>query len=294
MQEFGKPLLLALGIHLGFIVLMVIGTWNWHTVQKPRLAGLNIEAVVVDANDLNRQIEQAQKQAETQKQREDAISRRKQQLEAQKLREEVQDDAANKRQQALAEQRRLADLEKQRKAVADRKRQAELDRKRKAQDELVKKQQAELDAIRKQREDQQRKIDEESAKLRQLAEDRKAREKAAADKRMRDQLNAEDAARVRAEVLGTVADEYLLVIQNKVTRNWIRPPTAKPGLRAIVKVTQIVGGDIVSVTVGQFNGDEATRRSIIAAVQRAEPLPYSGFEEVFDREIEFEFKYDGE
>jgi colicin import membrane protein len=33
-----------------------------------------------------------------------------------------------------------------------------------------------------------------------------------------------------------------------------------------------------------------TRRSIEAAVLRAQPLPYTGFESVFEREVTFNFK----
>jgi len=295
-REFGKPFLLAILIHLGLLALMIMGTWNWHTFQKPRLAGLNIEAVVINQTDLNQQIEQIKKQAKTRKQRDDAVAKRQQQLAAQKKRETQQAQDADKRQKVLAEQRRKASLEKQRQAEADKKRKADLDRQRKAQDELVKKQQAELDAIRKQSEDQQRKIDEESKKLRELAEARKAREKAAADKRMRDQLNAEANALAQAEVLGTLADQYVLEITNSVTRNWYRPPTAKAGLRCRMAVEQIPGGEVISATVvkSKCNADEATRRSIQAAVMRAGVLPYRGFEKVFEREIEFEFKYDGE
>ena len=45
---------------------------------------------------------------------------------------------------------------------------------------------------------------------------------------------------------------------------------------------------------GTCNGDEATRRSILAAVERGGALPYRGFEEVFEREIDFIFIYDGD
>ena len=49
---------------------------------------------------------------------------------------------------------------------------------------------------------------------------------------------------------------------------------------------------ISAVIAGTCLADEATRRSIIVAVERAGTLPYKGFEEVFEREIEFIFTYD--
>ena len=45
---------------------------------------------------------------------------------------------------------------------------------------------------------------------------------------------------------------------------------------------------------GKCNGDEATRRSILAAVERGGALPYRGFEDAFAREIDFIFIYDGD
>jgi colicin import membrane protein len=48
----------------------------------------------------------------------------------------------------------------------------------------------------------------------------------------------------------------------------------------------------VSVT-SPCNADDLTRRSIEAAVLKAQPLPYRGYESVFERDITFNFKYDG-
>jgi colicin import membrane protein len=57
---------------------------------------------------------------------------------------------------------------------------------------------------------------------------------------------------------------------------------------------QIPGGEVISAAIaGQCNADEATRRSLVAAVERAGTLPYRGFEDVFQREIDFIFRYDG-
>ena len=42
------------------------------------------------------------------------------------------------------------------------------------------------------------------------------------------------------------------------------------------------------------NADDATRRSVVAAVERIDALPYRGFEKVFKREIDFIFIYDGD
>jgi colicin import membrane protein len=95
--------------------------------------------------------------------------------------------------------------------------------------------------------------------------------------------------------LATQRDNYQAAIQAMVTQNWLRPPTAQPGLRCTLKIVQIPGGEVISAAItGRCNGDEATRRSILAAVERGGTLPYRGFEDVFEREIEFIFIYDGD
>ena len=104
-------------------------------------------------------------------------------------------------------------------------------------------------------------------------------------------------ARERAEAnqrRATLREEYVATIQELVRRNWLRPPTADPGVRCAVRVVQIPGGVITDQAIASpCNADPLTRESILSAVQRTEQLPYEGYEEVFEREIVFIFRYDG-
>ena len=87
---------------------------------------------------------------------------------------------------------------------------------------------------------------------------------------------------------------YSAAIQSVVTANWLRPDSAQAGLSCALDITQIVGGEVIEVhVVPPCNADDITRRSIEAAVQRAQPLPYQGYEKVFQRKIRFNFHYDG-
>ena len=84
---------------------------------------------------------------------------------------------------------------------------------------------------------------------------------------------------------------YQLAIQNAVERNWIRPETIPPGTPCRIRVVQIPGGDVISAEVVQpCSFDPIGQRSLEAAVLRAEPLPFAGFESVFRRELVFNFK----
>ncbi len=119
-----------------------------------------------------------------------------------------------------------------------------------------------------------------------------AERQAQAEADLQRQLAAEQAA-ARSGQLADLRSQYIGAIQVQVTNNWLRPPTARSGLRCQLGVVQIPGGEIISASiVGSCNADEATRRSIIAAVERAGTLPYRGFEDVFEREIRFTFTYD--
>ncbi len=188
--------------------------------------------------------------------------------------------------------------------MAVRKRQADLrlqqlrERQERERQEELARQQAELEKIREQRAEaeRQRKLEEE--RLKQLESKREAEEaalrQAEAEAELQRQLAAEQAA-ARQGQLADLRGQYIGAITAQVTNNWLRPPTARAGLRCRLGVVQIPGGEIISASiVGSCNADEATRRSIIAAVERAGSLPYRGFEDVFEREIEFTFSYDGD
>ncbi len=88
--------------------------------------------------------------------------------------------------------------------------------------------------------------------------------------------------------------EYSSAIIKVVTDNWNRPDTVQAGLRCAVHVIQLPGGTVMSAkAVSPCNADQVTRTSIEQAVTKAQPLPYKGYESVFQREITFTFRYDG-
>jgi colicin import membrane protein len=157
-----------------------------------------------------------------------------------------------------------------------------------------------LEDIRKLREqaEQRRKV--EQQRLAQL-EDRERKQLADEQRELERQRAAElleserDEQRAGNEgVNEDLLSRYQFALQSAVTINWLRPETALPGLRCKVHIVQIPPGDVISANViAPCNTDEQTKRSLEAAVLRAAPLPYQGFESVFKREITFVFTYDG-
>lgn len=98
----------------------------------------------------------------------------------------------------------------------------------------------------------------------------------------------------RASADEGMAGRYAAAIDAAVTNAWLRPESAAPGLSCLMRIEQIPGGDVIAVSiVPPCNADPATRASMEQAVMRAAPLPYRGYEKVFQRNIKFNFRYDG-
>ncbi len=93
----------------------------------------------------------------------------------------------------------------------------------------------------------------------------------------------------------TLLTQYIGAIQAAVTRQWSRPNGTPAGLTCQIKVNQIPGGGVIDVSIGSpCNASAVVRNSIINAVKKADPLPYTGFEEVFERRLNFIFQYQGD
>lgn len=280
-----KALSMAIGVHVLAAALIVLGTSDWTPFRPPSLEGLTIEAVIVDTQAMRSAREEAELAALRKLQEE----RRQRQLDEQRERERLEaEDAEKQRQRDLQAQKRREDLRLQ-----QLRQQQQRDR-----EEKIKQQEDELTRIRQQREaaELQRKREEERLKqLEAMREhDAAAKRQAEAQAAMQEQMERE-AREFRAGQLATHAQEYQIAIQQQVTSNWLRPPTAREGLRCTLRIVQIPGGEVISANIaGSCNGDEATRRSLVAAVERVGTLPYRGFEEVFEREIDFIFIYDGD
>ena len=100
-----------------------------------------------------------------------------------------------------------------------------------------------------------------------------------------------DAESNRLDAMAASAEAaYIFAIQQNISRNWVRPPTAAAGIECIVNIRQLPGGEVVSVSIGACNADAVVRRSIEAAVHKASPLPVPSDPSVFDRNLRLEFR----
>lgn len=183
----------------------------------------------------------------------------------------LREQEAKRRQEQidLTEQKRVEEAQKQQRLS---KQQEEADK------------QARLAEIRRQRAqlDQQQKLAEQ--KLRQIADARSRATSAPAAQAS----TSQPAGNAGADA--NLQGEYAAAIQKAVLSQWIRPDSVPLGQRCTLSIRQLPGGEVVEARVAaNCPYDEAGKRSIEAAVLRAQPLPYRGFESVFQRNLTFNF-----
>lgn len=255
-REHAWPFALSAVLHAAVIGLLAVGFLNLRPkpAPKPQLA---LEATVVDESAVAREM---QKLEEEERRRE-------------RQRREDQEQAEQLRREREAEEQKLDEMKKQRE-------QEEAEQKQRAE-QLAKA--TELEAKQK----KEREAKAAAEKKRKTDEARLKREREAELKRRLAEEERRDAA-VGAGLL----EQYIAQIQARVQRAWIRPPTARPGISCVVHVTQVPGGEVVGVRVGECNGDEYVRQSIEAAVLKASPLPKPPDPALFERNLRLEFKPD--
>lgn len=115
-----------------------------------------------------------------------------------------------------------------------------------------------------------------------------------ADRKARQQPEAPLAEQTRSGQGGSnsaLASQYGAILTQLINGNWYRPPNIPDGAICMLHIVQAPGGMVLSVKVdASCPFDEPGRRSIENAVLRSQPLPYKGFEQVFQRNLHLRFK----
>lgn len=277
--EGAEALALALLVHVLIGALLFVGM-RWSFERQP-VSGAVIQAEVVDVSALVERMDRQRQEAA------EAERREREQAEQARLERERREADAR-----AAEQRREQEAAA-RERQQEQARQRELERQREVQQQR----EAELEDLRRQQEEQRRRAEEAQRQLEAMEERRRQeeaeRQRQAEAQRQRELLEQDRAGRAEAAQASKSA-EWQNAIKAVVTRSWIRPPTARAGLSCTVSVRVIPGGEVISASIVEpCNADDATRRSIINAVHGASPLPYRGYEDVFQRSFNFVFRYDG-
>ena len=312
-----QAVLLALGLHIVLFALMFAGLWWTRSAVPVSAAGAPIEATLVDANALSAPMR------ETLRDRPEPVV----EPEPEPLPEPVEEDHAQEdlapppqpipepvpedaptppQQQAqdfipepdTREQDEVVDAptptpsdeeklqeEKRRQAQIDlteKKRQQEAERKRRLAAE-AKARQDKLAEIRRQRAAASRAAELAEQQLQQIADARAAQ--------------ANDTASAASPPPGNngvdtgLKARYAAALTEAILAKWTRPETVPLGSRCTLVIKQLPGGEVMDAKVSSPCAyDELGRRSIEAAVRKAQPLPYAGFETVFARTLTLNFE----
>lgn len=203
-------------------------------------------------------------------------------------------DAASKL--AISQQKALKEQEEKRRQeqidLTERERQQEAERKaRLAQQQLADEREKKLADIRKRREQAAREVAMAEQKNRQLQNVQQQRAAAAAASSSAAPSAAATGQAGQGGTSDDLAAKYAAAIQAAVSNQWIRPDSVPLGQRCKVTIRQLPGGEVIDAKVDpSCPYDEAGRRSVEAAVLRAQPLPYRGYESVFQRTLNFTFQ----
>ncbi len=285
-----RAVALSVLLHAALVTAAVYGWFTWKH-KTPDMNTMAIEATVVDERTLKNLAPPAQPAppppepkpeppaeeqgppapdpAEVEKRKEEE----QQKLEQEKLEQQ------KKAEEQKAEQERL-DAEKKENEKKEAEKQAAA--KAAAEKAAAEKAAAEKKAAEKKKADE--------AAAAKKAADEKARQAAQAD--LRRSMEAEE--RNTALMSSSEMAQWKALIEAKIQRNWIKPPSAQTGFECIVRVQQVQTGDVTSVHVDSCTGgDAALRESVENAVYKASPLPAPSNPALFDRNLILTFKPPG-
>ncbi|BFM48254.1 cell envelope integrity protein TolA [Marinomonas sp. THO17] len=285
-DSYSLPIVLALVLHTGVVLAAFFAVGFGTSERKEPKQPVIVNAKIIDVSDTiigRREAEQraAEKRAAAlaEKKRKEAAEQARQREVARKALEEKQKQvaqakrlkeqaAAKQRQEAerkALEQKRIAqEAEKKRleeqKRIAEQKRQEEVKRveeQKRREEALVR--QAEADRLA----EQERKRQEEAARI---AAQKKAEQEAAR------QAAAEEEAKRRAADEAQMVQSMSDLINARVTAAWIRPPSARNGMKTELRIFFLPNGEVMSAQVMRSSGDAIFDRNALNAVYRVQRI----------------------
>lgn len=299
----------AIALHVLLFLLAFVGLWWTRSTAPVSAAGPVVEAELIDPNALSAQMKRVLRQRPEPVPPEPVQPQQAAEEETtpppQPLPEPRPQDSPVPQQNQAQEQIPIPDTREQervdREAISAEQREKEQEEKRRQEQIDLTERERQQEAEEKQRLAQQQK-EEELKKIR--AEIAKAkREEDLAQQKLtqladrRAQQASADAASSASPPPGNegvdtnLAAQYAAALQEAILSNWSRPETVPLGQRCRLNIRQLPGGEVVSVEVSpSCPYDELGRRSVEAAVLKAQPLPYAGFESVFQRNLTLNFE----
>ena len=304
-----RAFLYAVALHVLLFLLAFVGLWWTRTTAPVSAAGPVVEAELIDPNALSAQMKRVLRQRPEPVPPEPVQQPQAAEEEAapppQPVPEPRPQDSPVPQQNQAQEQIPIPDTRDQelveRDAISAEQREKEQEEKRRQEqiDLTEREQQQEVEEkqrlAQQQKDDELKKIRAEIAKAKRDEDLAEQRLKQLADRRA--QQSSSDAASCASPPPGNegvdtdLAAKYAAALQEAILRNWTRPDSVPLGQRCRLTIRQLPGGEVVSAEVSpSCPYDELGRRSVEAAVLKAQPLPYAGFESVFQRNLTLNFE----
>ena len=307
--DTAQAILFAVALHVILLAMVLFGMWWTRTHDTVSAAGSPVQADVVDANALSAAMRSALSRPVAQPSPPPPVEAAA--PPPQPIPEPSPQEAPTPQQNQAQERVPVPDTIDQARVDRD-----ALSAQTREREQEEKHRQEQIDLTERQRqteaENHQRVAQMETQRLQQLAEQikkiREARRKAAhdadlaeqklqqiADARSRNAAQQADSdASPPAGNNGADADlaaRYAAALQEAILRNWTRPDSVPVGQRCKLVIRQLPGGEVMDVQVSaSCPYDELGKRSVEAAVLKAQPLPYAGFESVFSRTLTVNFE----
>ena len=310
-ESYGKAIAYAVGLHLLLALLLWFSSWFTWNHDSASAAGLPVMDASLDASaaDIRAAERALQHVPEPLPQPVEETAEEETVPPPQPIEEPRPQDSPTPQQQVAQERIPVPDTQDQDEASR-----LALSQEKALQEQEQKRRQEQIDLTEQKRveeaQKQQRlaKQQEEADKQKKLDEIRRLRTQAAKDAQLAEQKLRQLAdARARqttapAAATGTSAPagnngvddgllaKYIAAIQQQVSGQWTRPESVPLGTRCRVVIKQLPGGQVMSAEVQPGCAmDQAGQDSLERVVLKAQPLPYRGFESVFNRTLIFNF-----
>jgi colicin import membrane protein len=275
MSTYYRAMSASLGLHAALVALMLwqpnhsqaVLEANEHShipQQMAKVSPAPIQAVAVNAQEVQKAMKKIEQQRERAKQQELNHQR--------ELNRQAQQAKAAK----AAEMKRLAELKKQ----ADELRLQQEKMKQEAQNHLKKleqqkqEQEKQLQAMKQKQAAEAKKLEQiakkqqEEVQKQQALAKQEAQKKAAAVAAAKKAEESANQQRMAGEV-----DKYKALILNAIRDRWILPENIDPGLSSQFSIRLAPTGAVLDVRLTRSSGDSLLDRSAQAAIYKASPLP---------------------
>lgn len=258
----GYPISFVLAVLLHVMVVVALFLFqrsNPEAIQIAQPPAVRAQLVGMNPQARNQQV---QEQRESERAREQRAE--------QQRREEEQRQAAARQEQQRQEQQRQ-EQQRQEQQRAEQERQAELQRiaqlqarqeQQQQQDQQRRQEQERAAAEQRQREERERQAQEQQRQQEVAAQQERERQQQA------QQQAAAQAQAAAAAQEGEAVMSYTTLIHDLVQQQWSRPPSARNGMMAVLRIRLVPTGEVIDVEVVQSSGDGPFDRAAVTAVNR--------------------------